>query len=240
MDDTLKLVGAASGVVGLGLLSAHATGTWDDPLIMYLGVLVLAGGLLYVFAKRGYLNAVTAKLEAADTTDRRFSAAKDLDALWADLQAWEGMEPRDTELTWNHQTTDTSLIAVPADNPEFFLYSIMTKTKGTEQDLHLVVETTTGYILHHVANDEDYDYEKNRPFDSVPFVQEFRLAMMLNVMERKEVKNWFKNASIGQLPGGYSPTPMDRETEAVIEDTTDGQWRGEHPDDAGGEDDAHE
>ncbi|QLG61968.1 hypothetical protein [Halorarum salinum] len=240
MDDTLKLIGAATGVIGLGLLSAYYTGTWEDELVLYLGLLVLAGGLLYIVVKRGYLESVTEKLEAADSLTPGFGTVKDLDVLWADLQAWEAEDPRNTELVWNHQLTDTSMIAVPAENPEFFLYSIMTPTKTEGEDLHIVVETTTGSILHHVSNDEDYEYEKNRPFDSVPFVQEFRLAMMLNVMERKEVKNWFKKASLGQLPGGYRPTPMDRETEQAMTDATNGQWHAEHPDEGVGEADRDE
>lgn len=181
---------------------------------MFAGLIIVTGVILYRLLKGKHLHSVREQLEPLQESGLQRS--KGIDQLWQDLQEWESREPRDTELVWNELQTDISVLPLPANDPQFFLQSILTPTSDTGEELHIVVEMQTGYIVQHAVNDEDYGYDKNSPFDCVPFVKEHRFILMLDVMERKDLKKKLENAAFGKISGGYS-TALDDETRQVRE-----------------------
>ena len=121
------------------------------------------------------------------------------------------------ELVWDSLNTDATVLPIPADDPQFYLQSILAKDKASSEEIHLVVEMQTGYIIHYMSNDDAYNYDKNQPFASVPFVAENRFVMMLDIMERREVKRKLQTMARGQLPGSYQ-TPADEKMKDALEE----------------------
>ena len=204
--------GILLGVVGL---IAHYTGTLSGDWVLFGGILAIASGVLFRVVKTRQWAAIRDQL--TDLHGTGLDATQDTHDLWTDLQEWADDDPRNMELVWDPQHTDVTTLSLPFDDPVVYLKSILTPIKGSGEEMHYVVEMQTGHVLHDMHNDEDYDYDKENPVATVPFVQQHRFEAMLDIMERREVKRQLQKMSAGSLPGGYG-TPADSEIEEKLEE----------------------
>lgn len=214
MGDDTGLYVATAVLIGVGALIAYYTGTLSGEWVLYLGVFAIGGGILFYLVKSQQLAAIRAQL--TDFHGQGLDGTKATHDLWEDLQDWAAEEPREMELVWDPHHTDVTTIAIPFDTPVVYLKSILTKVKGSGAEMHYVVEMETGHVIHDMHNDEDYEYDKENPFATVPFVQQYRFESMLDIMERREVKRQLRKMSSGTLPGGYG-TPADSEIKEKLE-----------------------
>jgi hypothetical protein len=214
------MYGVAGALIGAGLLIAYYTGVWTSNIVLFLGVIIVFGAVLLSLSRTAFISRVQKQL---DQQSNEFSQSKDLDDLWEDLQEWMKDDPRDTEIVWRTSETFPTLLPLPIHDPMFWLYSIKTPKKDTDEALHIVVEATTGVIVHNAPIDDDYEFDAESPFENVPLVQQYRLSMMMDVMERRDLKQKIESFALGKLPGGYDVTSLDKQTEQLLKEVRDGQ-----------------
>lgn len=202
-------------LIGVSALITYYTGTLSGTWVLYLGVFAMGGGGLFYVVKTQQWAAIRSHL--ADLHGAGLDGTKDTHDLWEDLQDWAEEEPREIELVWDPQLTDVTTLAIPFDDPVIYLKSILSPISGSSEEMHYVVEMQSGHVLHDMHNDDDYDYDKENPFSTVPFVQQYRFEAMLDIMERREVKRQLRKMSTGKLPGGYG-TPADSEIKQKLEE----------------------
>jgi hypothetical protein len=224
VETETKTVLTAVTVLAAALGIASYTQTLSGEAAAFLGAIGVIGVGAYWATSTAYVSRLAAELQP-DTRTEALGGSKPLDKLWKDLNEWEDEDPRDTELTWQPLTNEVTTIPLPPTDPSFFLTSIVAKDNDSDERLHVVVETQTGYIVHHMPVDEDYAYDKNKPFEQVPFVRVIIMAAMMDTMEKRKVKNQLQQMAQGQLPGGYGQGSFNKETEQVAEELreTEGQ-----------------
>lgn len=215
MGDESGMYFWAGLVLGAAGLIAYYTDTLSGDWVWIGGLLAIGAGVMFRVVQTKQWQQFRDQLSAVQGSG--LSETKTTHELWEDLQDWAAEDPRDMELVWEPLNTDATVLPIPADDPQFYLQSILAKDRDSSDELHIVVEMQTGYIIHYMSNDEDYKYDKNRPFDSVPFVAEHRFVLMLDIMERRTVKRKLQNMAQGQLPGGYQ-TPTDEKMKEALED----------------------
>lgn len=215
MGDESGMYFWAGILLGAAALIAFYTGTFSGDWVWIGGLLAIGGGVLFRVVQSQQWRQFRDQLSVIQGSG--LSETKTTHELWEDLQDWAEEDPRDMELVWEPLNTDATVLPIPADDPQFYLQSILAKDRDSSEEIHIVVEMQTGYIIHYMSNDKAYNYDKNQPFNSVPFVAENRFVMMLDIMERREVKRKLQNMASGQLPGGYQ-TPADEKMKQALEE----------------------